>query len=95
MSNEAMKAGRFLKWAKARKLLRRIQAVLAADGKVTVGTHTRATTYGSANASLFKATQAGLFVQRGKSWDCIDGCGFRFSIPIETPAELKALILAA
>jgi hypothetical protein len=59
--------------------LAEIQAHLATKGnKVMVCTYTRGTVYDHRHIGMFKATEKNLFVQRGKAWDCIDGCGIRF-----------------
>ena len=71
--------GRFLKWSRARALVRRIRACLDAGGRVVVGTYTKATEYGPKHADWFKAEPSGAYVRRGKGWECIDLCGFRFT----------------
>jgi hypothetical protein len=81
LSNEQMKENRYGRWAKARKLYGKIQATFAAGGIVTVATATRATHYNAKHSEMFRVTRTGVYIQRGKSWDCIDLCGFRFSIP--------------
>jgi hypothetical protein len=70
--------GTYLRWHTARQTARRIAAHLAAGGRVVVATYTRATYYDQRHAAMFRATRTGLFVQRGKAWDCIDGCAIRF-----------------
>lgn len=72
MTNEQMKAGRFLRWHKARQKVAFIQQHLAAGRTVQITTATRAVRYKPAHVDCFKATKAGAYVQRGKSWDCID-----------------------
>jgi hypothetical protein len=49
-----------------------IKAQLAAGRIVQLTTYTKATSYDARHADMFKATKAGAFVRRGKSWDCID-----------------------
>ena len=56
----------------------KIIETLKADGAMIVATHTKATQYGQKHLSMFRLTADGLYVQRGKHWDCIDGCALRF-----------------
>jgi len=63
----------------AAEKLEEIQTHLATKGnKVMVCTHLRATTYDHRHIGMFKANTGGLFVQRGRAWDCIDYCAIRF-----------------
>lgn len=78
MTNEAMKPGRFLRLHTAQQKARQIAAHLAAGGRVMVATYTKATFYDQRHAAMFRATRSGLFVQRGKAWDCIDYCAIKF-----------------
>lgn len=81
MTNEQMKPNRFLRWAKARKRIAWIKAQLGAGKTVQVATALKATRYTAKHLDMFKAARNGAFVQRGKNWDCIDGCDVRaFSI---------------
>jgi hypothetical protein len=77
MTNDQMKPGRFLRWHRARQAAARIRAHLASGGKVVVGTYTRATVYSGKHDDLFRATRSGLYVRRGRGWDCIDHCAIR------------------
>lgn len=77
MTNAQMTADRFAKWARARKRIAWVIAHLEAGRMVQLTTYTRATRYTKKHAAMFKATRAGAFVQRGKSWDCIDYCDLR------------------
>jgi hypothetical protein len=77
LSNSQMIAGRFLRYARARKAIAWIKAQLAAGRIVQLATYTKATNYDARHADMFKATKAGAFVRRGKSWDCIDLCELR------------------
>ena len=72
LTNSQMKAGRFLRYALARKRVAWIKAQLAAGRIVQLITYTKATRYHARHADMFKATKAGAFVRRGKGWDCID-----------------------
>ena len=77
ITNPQMIAGRFLRYARARNRVAWIKAQLAAGRVVQLTTYTKATSYDARQADMFKATKAGAFVRRGKSWDCIDLCGLR------------------
>lgn len=77
MNNTQMKAGRFYKWAKARKQIAFIVSNLNAGNEVAICTQTRATVFKAKHVNMFKATKSGAYVQRGKSWDCIDFCGIK------------------
>ena len=77
LTNSQMIAGRFLRYARARQRVAWIKAQLAAGRIVQLATYTKATNYNARHAAMFKATKAGAFVQRGKSWDCIDLCELR------------------
>jgi hypothetical protein len=72
ITNPQMIAGRFLRYARARQRVAWIKAQLAAGRIVQLTTRTKATSYDARHADMFKATKAGAFVQRGKSWDCIN-----------------------
>lgn len=75
LTNEQMKAGRFLRWHKARRKIAAIVGHLNAGHTVYVCTMTRATKFDRRHVAMFMATRTGALVQRGKSWDCIDYCG--------------------
>ena len=75
MTNEEMRAGRFLRWHKARKLYGVIVKHLESGRRVQVTTYTRSTVYRS--VEQFRCGKTGVYVARGKSWDCIDGCHVR------------------
>ena len=75
-----MKAGRFLKLAKGRKLFARMNAAWDRGGFVRVGTATRFTDYKAKHRELITMGKSGsLYVARGKSKDCLDFCSFQFS----------------
>lgn len=74
MSNDKMKAGRFLRLFKAKRKLAFIQANLAAGRTIAVCTACKITKYSAKHADMFRATKSGLYVQHGKGWDCIDYC---------------------
>ena len=69
LANSQMIAGRFHRYARARKRVAWIKAQLAAGRIVQLTTYTKATSYDPRHADMFKATKAGAFVRRGKSWD--------------------------
>ena len=77
LTNSQMIAGRFVRYARARQRVAWIRAQLAAGRIVQLATYTKATNYDARHVDWFKATKAGAFVRRGKSWDCIDLCALR------------------
>lgn len=74
MTNDQMTANRYLRWYQARRKLAAIQQALQDGCTIMVSTHLKATQYTAKHADMFKATRTGLFVKRGKHWDCIDYC---------------------
>ena len=74
LNNSAMTPNRFLTMHTASKRIAWIKARLAAGDDVYVSTYLRATKYQPKHADMFKAFKNGAYVQRGKSWDCIDFC---------------------
>ena len=74
MTNEQMKAGRFLKLHKARRMFRFIVANLEAGNSVSLTTYTRSVNYKAKHKAMFKLAGSSVYVQRGKNWDCIDLC---------------------
>lgn len=72
MTNEQMIAGRFLALHKARRRFNFIVRNLAAGNKVQLTTHTRSVVYKPVHVEMFKIKGKDVFVQRGKSWDCIN-----------------------
>jgi hypothetical protein len=77
LTNDQMKAGRYARWAAARKKVAWINDQLSRGRTVQLTTYTRATRYTAKSAIAFKATRTGAYVQRGRHWDCIDGCDLR------------------
>lgn len=77
LTNQDMTPNRFLRWHKARQRIAWIKARLAEGATVQLTTYTRATRYTAKHAEMFRATKTGALVQRGKRWDCIDGCDVR------------------
>lgn len=61
-----------------RVLYDRIVSHLENDGGVQISTYTKSTLYEKKHIKMFKVTQNGAWVQRGKKWDCIDYCSIRF-----------------
>ncbi len=78
LPNSQMKAGRYLRWHRARRLVARIVQTVDAGGLVTLTTYTRQTRFDRRHRDMFRATRAGAYVQRGKSWDCIDFTAVHF-----------------
>ena len=84
LTNEKMVAGRYLRWATARKKVADIKAHLAAGGLVMIVTALKATVYESKHAEWFEAARNGAFVRSGKSRVCIDYVHIRFGRKKET-----------
>lgn len=84
LTNDQMRSYRYGKWAESRKLIKKIQETLKANGLVIIATYTKATQYDKRHVDYFKATRNGAYVKSGKQWLCIDRCGFRFYTPIST-----------
>lgn len=80
LTNEQMKAGRFAKLAKGRKLFARMTQAWDRGGFVRVGTCTRYTDYKAKHRDLIVIGKSGsLYATRGKGSVCIDFCNFQFT----------------
>ena len=87
LTNSEMKAGRFydmhhsrIKKAEMLELYNKIQAHFAAGGEIIVATYTKATHFKPKHSAMIQMRGSSLYMQRGKHWDCIDYCIFRFSV---------------
>lgn len=74
MGNSQMIAGRFLRWHKARQKVAWMAARIAEGRTVLITTHLRQVRLTAKHAAMIKATKTGAYVQRGKTWNCIDYC---------------------
>lgn len=74
LTNTEMKANRFATWQKARRKVAAIVSHLEAGHTVMICSYTKVTKCTRKHAGMFKAAKNGAYIQRGKSWDCIDGC---------------------
>lgn len=74
ITNEQMKAGRFLRWHTARRKVAFIRNHLSEGRTIYISTATRITKVSAKHADMFKATKSGAYIQRGRNWDCIDFC---------------------
>lgn len=74
LTNDQMKANRFYRWYKARKMISAIKKHLAEGRTVYVSTMTKATKYSAKHIDMFKASRSGAYVQSGNKWLCIDFC---------------------
>jgi hypothetical protein len=77
LSNDQMKADRFLRWHRARQTLAKMNAVWDRGGSVIVSTYTKATEFKAKHRDMIQARRDGLYAQRGKAWDFIGGCAIR------------------
>lgn len=75
LKNSDMKAGRFARFAKARKALRFVQEHVEAGRVVTFTNYLVQIRITKAEqVALLKATKSGLYIQRRGGWECLDGC---------------------
>jgi hypothetical protein len=72
LTNEQMIPNRVKRFADARRRIRFITDQLALGRTVMLCTHLKVTQYTKKHIGMFRATKTGAYVQRGKSWDCID-----------------------
>lgn len=70
-----MKAGRFYRWAIARRKLAWCQDRLSEGRTVYLCNHLRITKI--RRVESLKATKSGFYVQSGKNWVCADYCELR------------------
>ncbi|MFO0449532.1 MAG: hypothetical protein ACK52I_12880 [Pseudomonadota bacterium] len=68
MDNRQMIAGRFLRWARARKQHAWIVAQIEAGRTVYLTTATHSTKVTAKNLLTVKATRVGLMIKRGSRW---------------------------
>ena len=79
MNNSKMKFNRILKLQTGKRLFSRISDHLKINGVVLICTHTRITKLTKKHIDMIKMGKSGsLYMQRGKNWDCIDFCNFKF-----------------
>jgi hypothetical protein len=77
MTNEQMKAGRFLRWHQARRKVAWINSQLEAGNTVQITTYLKSWRYKKKHIGMFKATKSGAYVQQGKQWVSFDGSDLR------------------
>lgn len=75
MSNENMKANRYLRMYENKKLYNSIIAEIAKGLSIQITTYTQSKIY--TKAEQFKLGKTGVYAQRGKNWDCINGASIR------------------
>lgn len=81
MTNEQMKAGRFLKMQRGKRLFARMNVCWDMGGFVRIGTATRYSDYKpNCRALVWMGKSGSLYVKRGKANDCIDFCSIQFSV---------------
>lgn len=74
-----MQPNRFLQWQQYKKRFAEIHTHLKKGGTVLIPTCTKATLYRPEHTGMFKVTRSGLFVQRGKSFECLNFSTIRFT----------------
>lgn len=75
LTNDQMQADRYLRWHQARALHARISAHLARGGCVLVATYLKCWIH--RDPGQFQCRRDGVYVRRGKRWDCINHCAIR------------------
>ncbi len=75
MSNEQMKANRYMRMYENKKLYQNILAEIEKGLAIQVTNYMHSKIY--TKASQFKCGKTGVYVQRGKNWDCINGSAIR------------------
>ena len=73
----------YARWSRARRLLAEIKRITSAGGYVYFTTYTHSTRIGAkhVSADMFRATPSGLYMRRGKHWDCTIGCKVTYTMP--------------
>jgi hypothetical protein len=80
ISNQDMKAGRFLKLQDGKRIFNGIISHLKNNGIVYICTYTRATKLTKKHIGMIKISKNGsVYMQSGKKWNCIDYCGIKFN----------------
>ena len=75
MTNAEMTPNRFLKMMENKRLYNSILTELAKGLAIQVTTYTHSKIY--SKAAQFKLGKTGVYAQRGKNWDCINGTSIR------------------
>lgn len=75
MTNAQMTPNRFLRMMENKKLYTRIISEIEKGLAIQITTYTRSTIY--TEGGQFKLGKTGVYVQRGKHWDCINGASVR------------------
>lgn len=81
LTNSQMKAGRFAKLAKGRRLMRLMNECWDTKGGfVRVGTYLKYMDLRASHRDLVSMTRSGsVMLQRGKRSECLDFCSFQFA----------------
>lgn len=77
LTNAQMKAGRFLRWHKARKSEAWIKARLAEGCTVMISSYTKATKLTAKHAWAISSDRVGVYLQSGKRFNDISGCSIK------------------
>lgn len=70
LTNDQMKPNRYGIMMKYKRMYEAICEIYKSGRKVMIATHTKATIYPSLD--WFKLGKTGVYVKRGKNWDCIN-----------------------
>ena len=76
MTNADMKAGRFLRWHEARKMVEWMRSCWDRGLTVYMVTAYRSTAFAPKHCDCVKATRTGVYVRIGKNWLCATYCKF-------------------
>jgi hypothetical protein len=80
LKNEQMKSGRFQKLQNGRRLISKFKNAWEQNLCVYICTYTKAIKVSDKEKDCIKIGKSGsVYVQRGKNWDCIDGCAIKIA----------------
>ena len=73
LTNEQMKANRFLVWHKARKQYASIMQALKAGKRIMTASTTRPVIYDARHVDMFRCGKTACYVRRGRNnWDSLE-----------------------
>lgn len=75
MTNDQMTPNRFARMMENKKLYNFIASAIVKGYSIQVTTYTHSKIY--SKIEQFKLGKAGVYTQRGKHWDCINGASIR------------------
>jgi hypothetical protein len=75
MTNEQMKPNRFARMMENKTIYEKILDAIKKGFSIQITTYTHSKIY--SKSEQFKLGKSGVYVQRGKNWDCINGASIR------------------